>query len=396
MFKLKNYLNYLLYYFILTELFSCKDRTIPFRVDPLFDRSNPETLGLKSADGTESFNIFTPQEGDKAYNHGVVLYPFKNMLYAMWQSSIKDEDAPDTQVFYSRSANGKDWESPKPLTEVDSSGISTSGGWWSDGTTLVAYLCIWPHAESSPKQGYTHYISSEDGLTWSMPQPVTDSKGLPIKGIIEQDVHTLPNGRLLTAFHMQPGLQVTPYYTDDVKGITGWTAGTITRLASKDSTMSRELEPSWFLRDDGAAVMVFRDQNSSFKKLASISFDNGESWTTPVLIDTPDSRAKQSAGNLPDGTAYMVNNPSGSKERFPLAVVLSKDGKVFNQAYLLRGGGSDLPNLHFPGTYKRPGYSYPKSVVWNDYLYVGYATNKETVEITRVPLSGLAMSNRSR
>ena len=50
-------------------------------------------------------------------------------------------------------------------------------------------------------------------------------------------------------------------------------------------------------------------------------------------------------------------------------------------------GPSDLQPLRFEGRYKRPGYHYPKSVIWKDHLYVGYATNKEDVELTRVPLS---------
>lgn len=61
--------------------------------------------------------------------------------------------------------------------------------------------------------------------------------------------------------------------------------------------------------------MVFRDQDSSFRQLASESTDRGVTWATPVLTAMPDSRAKQSAGNLPDGTAFLVNAPSGSIAR---------------------------------------------------------------------------------
>ena len=102
----------------------------------------------------------------------------------------------------------------------------------------------------------------------------------------------------------------------------------------------------------------------------------------------PDSRSKQSAGNLPDGTAYQINNPRDCKERFPLVITLSDDGILFDRAFLLRSG-NDLQKLRFPGKYKRVGFSYPKSVIWNDYLYIGYATNKEDVEITRVPIKNL-------
>ena len=135
--------------------------------------------------------------------------------------------------------------------------------------------------------------------------------------------------------------------------------------------------------------MIFRDQNNTFKKLASISRNNGETWTTPIIIDTPDSRAKQSAGNLPDGTAFMVNNPSGNKNRFPLVITLSKDGFIFDKAFLLRNGGEDLQPMKYNGKFKRAGYSYPKSVIWGNYLYVSYATNKEDVELTRIPIASL-------
>lgn len=86
----------------------------------------------------------------------------------------------------------------------------------------------------------------------------------------------------------------------------------------------------------------------------------------------------------------MVNNPSENKNRFPLVLTLSTDGFLFDRAWLLRSGGTDLQPMRYAGKYKRPGYSYPKSVVWGKYLYVSYATNKEDVEISRVPLTALS------
>ncbi|GGK23111.1 hypothetical protein GCM10007962_16670 [Yeosuana aromativorans] len=367
-----------------------QEKDIPFRVNQLFDFNQPQTLGLDFVKGIETSTIFSPQENDNKYNHGVVLFPFKGMLYAQWQSSSVDEDGSDTQVFYSRSLNGTDWEQPVAMTQKWKQGIKTSGGWWSDGNTLVAYICVWPDKTKGFKEGYTEYITSIDGIHWEDSKQVMGSNGQPVLGIIEQDVHALPNGRLITAFHMQPGLMVTPYFTDNPLGISGWKAGKMDHLTSNNKSMSRELEPSWFYRKDGAVIMVFRDQNSTFKKLASISKDNGLTWTLPELVDTPDSRAKQSAGNLPDGTAFMVNNPSGNKSRFPLVITLSKDGFLFDKAYLLRSGGKDLQPLRFKGRYKRAGYSYPKSVIWGDYLYVSYATNKEDVQCTKIPIDSLS------
>lgn len=362
---------------------------VPFKVDSLFDFNQPVTLGLSFAGGLETITIFSPQDGDNKYNHGVVLFPFRGMLYAQWQSSAVDEDAEDTRVFFSRSADGKKWEDPVPLTERCKQGIRTSGGWWSDSITLVAYINVWPDINNGVREGYTEFITSADGIDWGAPEPVKDIYGRPVAGIIEQDVHALPGGRLITAFHMQPGLRAAPYFTDDPLGVSGWRAGEMKNMPMVSENMSRGIEPAWFYRKDSAIVMVFRDQGSSFRKLASVSRDNGLTWSEPVIVDTPDSRAKQSAGNLPDGTAFMVNNPSGNKNRFPLVITLSGDGFLFSKAYLLRSGGDDLQPRRFDGKYKTRGYSYPKSVIWGDCLYVSYATNKEDIQLTRIPIDSL-------
>jgi len=388
MISIKNTITLLPQFFLVLSLHA-QECDVPFKVHSLFNIKQPETLGLPFAKGLETVTIFAPKSNDNKYNHGVVLFPYKGMLYAQWQSSSVDEDGEDTQVFYSRSTNGKDWNKPCELTQKWKDGIKTSGGWWSDGNTLVAYICNWPNKQEGAKEGYTEYVTSIDGIHWELPKPLTNSNGQAVSGIIEQDVHALRNGRLITAFHMQPGLIVTPFYTDDPLGISNWKAGEMINMTTSKKNISREIEPSWFYRKDNSVVMIFRDQNNTYKKLASVSKNNGLSWTTPVIVDTPDSRAKQSAGNLPNGTAFMVNNPSGNKNRFPLVITLSKDGFVFDNAYLLRSGNEDLQPMRFNGKYKRIGYSYPKSVIWGNYLYVSYATNKEDVELTRIPIDSL-------
>jgi len=210
--------------------------------------------------------------------------------------------------------------------------------------------------------------------------------GLRVPGVIEQDIHRYDT-RLHVAFHVQPGLHARPFHTEDPLGLRGWTAGDFTPLPHAGNT-SRELEPSLFLGAEGL-VMVFCDQDSSFRQLASLSRDGGLTWSAPCLTDMPDCRAKQSAGNLPDGTAFLVHCPSGSRERQPLALTLSPDGHSFTRSVLLRGA-AELPPLVYPGKFKRPGYHYPKSLVAEGRLWTVYATNKERVEITSVPVSALS------
>jgi hypothetical protein len=358
----------------------------PYAVAPgLFQPGRPD-LGLMQAPGVQTFTVFAPTERTDRFSNGVVLIPFKGRLYAQWQSSARDEDSADTWVAYSVSDDGQTWNAPRTLAPAGQGGLMrSSGGWWTDGRTLVAYANVWPEGFQSGAGGYAEYRTSRDGRTWSAPRRVTGADGRPVEGVIEQDPHRIA-GRVMTAFHLRPGMIAKPFFTDDPLGVSGWTEGRMDSLPRKapesaaaphERRLSREIEPSLFRQADGCAVMVFRDEDLSFRQLAARSCDRGATWTTPAVTAMPDSRAKQSAGNLPDGSAYLVNAPNADRPRMPLAVTVSRDGRVFDRSWRLRGQ-ADLQPLRFEGKYKRPGYHYPKSVVWKGFLYVGYATNKET------------------
>ena len=364
----------------------------PFTVkSDLFNQTDEDVLGLSVAMGTETYTVFKPSASTDHYSNAAAVIGFKGQLYCQWQSSKTDEDSPDTWVAYSRSANGETWSAPMVLAASPNDGYRSSGGWWVYGDTLVGYINHWP-STISPRGGYTEYVTSTDGLNWSTVKRVKMANGNDLNGIFEQDPHALPNGRIINSAHFQPGLTLSPIYTDDPSGVRDWVRPSFTNM-SYTGDVTREIEPSWFYQNDGKAVMIFRDQNSSFVKLASVSVNNGQTWTTPVLTNMPDSRSKQSAGNLPDGTAFMVSNPVNNKTRIPLAVTLSADGKNFNVAYVLRKGGSDLQTQQYTGLYKTIGYSYPKSTIWNGFLYTAYTVNKEDVACTRVPLSSISLNN---
>ena len=362
----------------------------PFSViSNLFNQSETDSLGLTTADGTETITVFAPNASTDKFSNGVVMVAFKDTLYCMWQSSALDEDNVDTWVAYSRSADGINWTTPMVLAETIPNGYCSSGGWWVNGDTLVGYINVWP-SSVYPRGGYASYVTSVDGMNWSEVKAVLMADGDTLTGIFEQDPHALPDGRIINAAHFQPGLTLSPIYTDDSSGVRGWVRASFTNL-SMSGEVSREIEPSWYLRDDDTLVMVFRDQDGTFYKLASESGDRGETWSNAVLTNMPDSRSKQCAGNIADSTRFFVSNPVNSKARIPLVVTLSKNGRLFNTAYVLRKGGDDLQPQRFGGQHKSIGYHYPKSMVYNDTLYVSYSTNKEDVEYTRIPLTSLVL-----
>lgn len=359
----------------------------PFSVaDGLYDQTDQNDLGLVKAVGTETVTVFAPSADTDHFSNGVCMIGFKGGLYCMWQSSQTDEDSSDTWVAYARSLDGgKTWSAPMVLAPTIDDGSTSSGGWIVNGDELIAFINTW---NSGHTEGYTRYISSTDGLTWSQPAEVTMADGTRMEAVFEQDPHVLSSGRIVNAAHFAPGLHVYPIYTDDPSGKTGWHKA---QFAPTDNgTQSRELEPSIYVKPDGTIVMMFRDQNSTYLKLASESKDNGETWCNSVQTNVPDSRSKQSAGNLPDGTSYFVSNPVSNKNRWPLVLSLSADGTVFSKAWLLRSK-DEMQAMRYAGKAKREYYSYPKSMVYEGYLYSAYSTNKEDVEYTRVPLSSISL-----
>ena len=370
---------------LLTALtcFGQTGEALPCLKDGLIDTTQYETLGLPEAPHCRTVTIFRAGDTTDHYANGVVMTAFKGALYCMWQSSPKDEDSDDTWVAYSRSTDGGEtWSKPAQLAGPSSTCYCTSGGWLVSGDTLTALIDTWEKG-LEPRGGKTCYTTTTDGRSWSRMQPVRMADGTEMAGVLEQDPCRLADGRRVGAAHFQPGLHVCPIYTDDTSGLTGWRRGD---FKSEDrGSQSRELEPSQYLRPDGSIVMIFRDQSNTFRKLASVSTDRGLTWTAPRVTTIPDARTKQCAGNLPDGTSFMVSCPQNGKRRWPLVLLLSKDGVLFDRAVLLRSG-SNLPPRRYDGRYKTLGYSYPKAIFNEGNLLVTYSTNKEDVECTIIPV----------
>ena len=330
------------------------------------------SLGLSSRSDTRWITVFQSD----GYVNNVVLTHFKGRYYCMWQQSEKDEDTPDTGVCYSVSNDGLSWCPPAILAGPSGTFFSSPGGWIQQGDSLTALInCI--YADDRSKGGCAYYTTTTDGEVWSHLQPVLMADGTPVQGIFEQDPLTLPSGRRVGAVHFQPGTTLCPVYTDDPSGVRDW------KKAVFPEGEGRPLEPSQYLAPDGNLVLFMRDQQSSFRKLFSLSADQGESWSAPKLTNIPDSRSKQCAGTLPDGRTFWVGNPTGNKSRRALVLALSPDGYLFDEAFLL-AGPEDLPARRKEGRYKTLGYNYPKATMVGDTLWIALSINKEDVALVRL------------
>ena len=366
---------------LLIGVLSCSSREarLPRVSDGLFDLSDTVSLGLSGLPDAE--RILVHASGGPGYVNNVLLTSFNGKYYCMWQSSLRDEDTPDTRVLYAVSADGRSWDAPSVLARPTDSTFVSPGGWIQRGDSLTAilnYVC----APDRSKGGTAWFASTRDGHHWSQPQPVRLADGTPVQGIFEQDPLLLPGGRTVGAVHFRPGLRVNPVYTDDPSALRGWKEGVF--LEGEGSP----LEPSQYAAPDGSLVMLFRDQASSFVKLASVSSDYGESWSAPSQMNIPDSRSKQCAGTLPDGRTFWVGNPTGNKSRRLLVLALSEDGYCFDKAFLL-ASPDNLPPRRHEGRYKTLGYNYPKATVIGGDLWISFSVNKEDAVLFRIPWEDL-------
>lgn len=348
---------------------------VPRIPEGLLDPGDTVALGLPRLPGAETISVFRP-EGER-YINNVVLSSFGGAYFCMWQESARDEDSPDSFVALSRSRDGKAWSVPEPLALPTDSTFASPGGWIQRGDSLCAVL----NEICSPERtrgGTAWYIATKDGRGWSRPEPLRMADGAPMDGILEQDPMLLPDGRTVGAAHFRPGTQVGPVWTDDPSGLRGWQRGGFPEGEGKP------LEPSQYRTRRGGLVMLFRDQGSSFRKLYSVSEDGGRSWSAPALTNISDSRSKQCAGTLPDGRTFWVGNPTGSKSRRILVLAVSRDGYLFDKAWVL-ASADDLPPQRFAGRYKTLGYSYPKAVVADGMLWISFSVNKEEAALIRIP-----------
>ena len=362
---------------VLLQACASRGNRFPGVPEGLLDLTDTVTLGLARLPECERIVVHE----SAGYVNNVLMTAFDGKYYCMWQSSEKDEDTPDTRVVYATSADGECWSGPMDLAVPTDSTFVTPGGWLQRGETLTAvlnYIC----APDRSKGGSAWYVLTQDGVAWTAPQPLRMADGSPLPGILEQDPLRLPGGRNVGAAHFRPGLRVNPVYTGDPAALTGWTE------AAFPVGEGSPLEPSQYVAIDGKLVMLFRDQASSFVKLAAVSGNQGASWTAPKRTNIPDSRSKQCAGTLPDGRAFWVGNPTGSKSRRTLALALSTDGYSFDRAFLL-AGPADLPPRRREGRYKTLGYNYPKAVVLGDTLWISLSINKEDAVLYCVPLKSL-------
>ena len=343
----------------------------------LIDLEQTSGLGLETIDGTHQLLYRATKETHK-FCHHANLVVFNQRLYLMWSNGLVHEDSPWQRILMAWSDDGQTWNSPQWLTG-EKQEICVAAGFHVHDDTLVAYFTVTGGSNFHPDTAL-YAIRSRDGLRWSDRQRITG-------GFFIEGPRALAKGRLLLAGeHVDPARtekRMKVLVSDDPSGLGDWREVDITPA---EVSVFGYTEPALFLSQKGKrATLLLRNYSGSL--YASNSRDNGETWSTPEITAYPDSTARIAAGNLPNGTAYLVNNPSATQfDRSHLVLGMSRDGVHFDRAALVR---SEPTKMRFEGKSKLDGWQYPHCLSWRRHFYIAYTINKEDVGITRIPLRRL-------
>ncbi len=130
---------------------------------------------------------------------------------------------------------------------------------------------------------------------------------------------------------------------------------------------------------DGTLVRLWRSNAKA--QNAHFSTDGGLTWSEIAKTEFPDTGARTSVGNLPNGRVYLVGNPGF--RRFQLCLSVSYDGYLFDKNFVV---DCEPDIMKYRGRAKGTGFHYPDTCVAGDYLFVVYSRNKEDILVARIAL----------
>lgn len=141
----------------------------------------------------------------------------------------------------------------------------------------------------------------------------------------------------------------------------------------------------WYHRKDGKIVGLWK------KSLTALSDDGARTFSDPVKSKTlVMSGGKMWGQQTSDGKYAISYNPIDQTQyRFPLALVVSDDGIVYDHLLLVQG---EVPPRRFTGRWKDFGPCYMRGITEGngnppgDDMWMTYSMNKEDIWMCRIPV----------
>jgi hypothetical protein len=353
---------------------------------------------LRPAIGVHNFQVLRANRSNPSasdgfgwtYNHAPMLTYWNGKFYLEYLSNPVGEHIAPGQTFLCSSTNGCDWEKPKVVFPVydlmppDAKGTAMMHqrmGFFiaPDGRLLV--LGFYGHAPEPFGEGGIGRVVREVFKDGSF-GPIYFLRTNTHSGWTETNTR-YPNFKRST----------------DVGFVRACQALLDNRLMreqwSEEEYLDEELFAfktkgkleafNWYHRKDGKLVGLWK------WSMAALSSDEGKTWSTPVKLPTiTTAGAKISGRRTADGRYALIYNPfEDNDHRWPLAIVTSDDGILFDDMLCVHG---EVPVRRFAGHDKDFGPQYNRCIEEGNgqtpgkYLWVTYSMNKEDMWVSRIPV----------
>lgn len=354
---------------------------------------------LRYAIGTESrqtlrVNRTHPEMAEGSgwtYNHASNLCYWNGKFYQQYLSNPVDEHIPEGQTLITTSLDGRKWKKPEvvfppykspPGIKLPDSAIGymmhQRMGFYISPSGRLLVLAFYGHAEDPFREG---------GIGRVVREAYKDGTYGPIY-FIRYSSHTNWN-ESNTSY---------PFYTKSKDD--GFKKACNELMADKLKTMQwwdedRGLDGFYSITKAGSAFSYFYRKDGKVTGLWKRSFcalsDDGVNFSDPVKSPTLIMAGGKMWGqSTEDGRYAICYNPIELDEyRFPLTVITSEDGIIFDNMLLVQG---EVPPRRFMGRWKDFGPCYTRGIVegngnppGND-MWLTYSMNKEDMWVSRVPL----------
>lgn len=329
------------------------------------------------------------------YNHAPNLAYWNGKFYLQYLSNPVDEHIAPGQTLLTTSADGRNWEKPRILFPPyqPPAGVTIPEGYhgYMMHQRMGFYAAPNGRLLTLAFYGHTENPFQEGGIGRVVREIYKDRSFGPVH-FIRYESHARWN-ETNTSF---------PFYTRSKD--TGFVAACEALLKNRlmvlqwkdeddgNDTLYAENKNddhlsalSYFHRKDGKVVMLWK------KSKAALSDDEGATFSAPVKVPTLlMSGGKNWGQRTEDGRYAMCYNPIDNSEyRYPLIIITSNDGIIFDEMLLVQG---EVPPRRFFGRWKDFGPCYTRGIVegngnppGND-MWITYSMNKEDMWITRVPV----------
>ncbi len=317
------------------------------------------------------------QDGHRVNQHNYLVH-YDGLYWIMWsdgpgeartpagqhRNRVPGHDRARQKISYSTSKDGLKWTDAKDITDTPPApeGWIARGFWVREGKLLAlvssyiapgyhgAGLALHAFEWDKASSKWTHLgIAYENTLNNFPPAKLPSGEWMMIRRDSSQNVYTMYGGT--KAFNQWESIPVVKYGRTDF----------------------RAEEPSWWILPNNTLAALYRDNKHSGFLYRAFSENNGKSWSDPVKTNFPDATSKFNAVRLKDGRYVLVSNPN-PKKRDPMTLAVSDDGIVFNKMIYLVGGR----HIDYPDIMEHDGY-----------IFVAFASAKQTVEVIRVKITDM-------